>query len=160
MKSFRLSCALSIFMLCFLSHKTSAGEVYKWVDENGKVHYSDRPKDENAQAVEIKDNVTPEQQAEARLQAQKLIRLQQRRVAIEMENAYDQKLQAHENAKKAAELAKTCKEAEKAVKILEFQAPVYQQDEKGGRRFIGDEERKKELRNLKDNIAKHCSNQN
>jgi len=136
-----------------------AGEVYKWVDENGKVHYSDRPKDENAQSIEVKADISPAQQAEARLQAQKLIRLQQRRVAIELENSYDQKREAQENAQKAAELRKTCSEAEKAVKILEYQAPVFQDDGKGGKRFIEDDERKQELKNLRENIAKHCTGQ-
>ncbi|WP_185964417.1 DUF4124 domain-containing protein [Aliikangiella marina] len=144
-------------ILTSFAHPVLAGEVYKWVDENGKVHYSDRPKDDNAQVVEIKNKVTPEQQAEARQQARKLIQLQQRRVAIEMENAQDKKRQEQENALKAEELKKTCQEAEKAVRILEFQAPVFEQNGKGGKRFISDEERKQELQKLKQGISQHCA---
>jgi hypothetical protein len=40
-------------LICFASTVAVAATVYKWVDENGVVHYSDQPH-ENAQKVELK----------------------------------------------------------------------------------------------------------
>lgn len=45
----------ALFLLLFFSGIASA-EVYKWTDENGRVHFGDRPSSENAQTVQIKDN--------------------------------------------------------------------------------------------------------
>ena len=42
------------FTLLFLPILSQA-QVYKWVDENGKVHYSDKPMNKNAVAVELKE---------------------------------------------------------------------------------------------------------
>jgi hypothetical protein len=41
--------ALSVFLVCAAA---SAGEVYKWKDQDGRVHYGDRPK-HDAEAVNV-----------------------------------------------------------------------------------------------------------
>ena len=33
---------------------TATAEVYKWVDEDGRVHFGDRPQAEDAEAIELK----------------------------------------------------------------------------------------------------------
>lgn len=47
----RVGLALLLFLIATLAHAT----VYKWVDENGKVHFSDKPV-KNAEVVELKEN--------------------------------------------------------------------------------------------------------
>jgi hypothetical protein len=42
--------ALSVLLVCSLA---SAGEVYKWKDKDGRIHYGDRPKDIQAAPVLI-----------------------------------------------------------------------------------------------------------
>ena len=59
----RLSLKVAIFKsvmpILFAFFSSFAGvtqaEIHKWVDENGKVHYSDKKQDENAETIEIKD---------------------------------------------------------------------------------------------------------
>jgi hypothetical protein len=46
----RLITALTVAALSFAAQ---AAEVYKWKDKDGRVHYGDRPKAEQAQEVEI-----------------------------------------------------------------------------------------------------------
>lgn len=48
MRLFLLTC---LVMVCTMAQAT----VYKWVDENGNVHYSDEPT-KNAEVVELKEN--------------------------------------------------------------------------------------------------------
>jgi len=48
-----LPCRLVFLITCLAATSLSA-EVYKWVDEKGKTHYSDKPVNENAETVEIK----------------------------------------------------------------------------------------------------------
>lgn len=49
---------LTLISLLLMSIVANAA-VYKWVDKDGKVHYSDEPKD-NAQVVELKENTQNE----------------------------------------------------------------------------------------------------
>ncbi len=42
-----------IAVLTLLSLQVCAGGIYKWVDENGKVHYSDRPVGKGVESVKV-----------------------------------------------------------------------------------------------------------
>ncbi len=56
MQSNRSYCTvgLAVPLLCLLFWSVASAEIYKWVDENGKIHYDDRPpQTSNAQRLEI-----------------------------------------------------------------------------------------------------------
>jgi len=72
MAALRSQCCVLVLALMFLPQPAGA-EIYKWVDENGNVHFGDRPVDstvaENAERVELHQSYTPpprsgEEQAE------------------------------------------------------------------------------------------------
>jgi len=47
---------LVIFIVLLLTAKSALAEVYRWVDKNGKVHYSDEPpKNKQAEKVELQE---------------------------------------------------------------------------------------------------------
>ena len=46
----RLILAVSLVLTCAAA---SAGEVYKWKDKDGRVHYGDRPKDVQAESIMV-----------------------------------------------------------------------------------------------------------
>jgi hypothetical protein len=44
-------------LLVFLSHQASLmADIYKWVDENSRVHYGDKPGNDNSQQLNINEN--------------------------------------------------------------------------------------------------------
>ena len=43
----RMAIKLTGFTLCLLFASLGQAEIYKWVDENGKIHYDDRPPETN-----------------------------------------------------------------------------------------------------------------
>lgn len=53
------------FALAALAAAAQAGEVYKWKDKDGRVHYGDKPKYEAAQEVEVKPGNVTQGQAPA-----------------------------------------------------------------------------------------------
>lgn len=53
MRHRQLACVL---LLAFAAGTAGAGKVYRWVDAQGKVHYSDRP--DGGKAVEVRPGVT------------------------------------------------------------------------------------------------------
>jgi len=47
----------TILLTCFVSlHALAQEEVYRWVDENGNVHYADQPKNANAKRFILRNN--------------------------------------------------------------------------------------------------------
>ena len=44
-----------IFLVIQTLQTASAAPVYKWVDEDGQIHYGSKPKSENAKEIEIKN---------------------------------------------------------------------------------------------------------
>ena len=51
----RLIAVIAITMLAAAA-AAQAGEVYKWKDKDGHVHYGDRPKHESVQTLEVPDS--------------------------------------------------------------------------------------------------------
>jgi hypothetical protein len=54
----RLSNSIITASICLLAHSTSFAGVYKWVDENGQVHYGEKPGNTGAEEVTIRQNET------------------------------------------------------------------------------------------------------
>ena len=57
---------ITVIYATFLS-----AQVYKWVDENGKTHYSDKPHDENAEAIHIEKTPTLDTDHDSRVEKQR-----------------------------------------------------------------------------------------
>ena len=148
---------LCVSLILIAVSSASAKQVYKWVDKDGKVHYSDRPQDESAQAIEIKDKITPEQQLEAKRRAKELIRLQNRRANIEIENAQDAKREQQKSEKEAQELKRSCELAKQSIEDLKAQVRLFTRKDDGEVEWMNDEKRKSELAKVEKDFAQYCS---
>lgn len=149
-----ISHCLLILLMLFPSVQA---KVYKWVDKNGKVHYSDKPFNEQSQEIEIKSDISPEKQRAAQARANQLIQQQNRLLTEQRETQAEHlKKQKQENAKKK-KLNIACINAKESLRVLKMQRPVYHVDDKGERQFISDEKRKEGIAELNANIARHCN---
>lgn len=148
---------LVLFIGIFLFSQTVDAKIYKWTDKNGKVHYSDKPFDEKSEEIEIKEHLTPEQQNAAKIKANEMIRRQTRRLNNQFEEEYDKRKQQSKKNREQQKLSHACRQAKTGLKILQMQRPVYTTDENGERKFYSDEERKKEIAEIKAAISEHCS---
>ncbi|MDJ0955844.1 MAG: DUF4124 domain-containing protein [Arenicellales bacterium] len=65
---------LFILIFCVVASSSFAGEIYKYVDENGNVSYSETPplNDENVQSLEPASEASDEEISAARERQQKL----------------------------------------------------------------------------------------
>ncbi len=157
MINFSLRLMIFALAIILLMPTSINAKIYKRVDENGKVHYSDKPFDDDSKPLEIKDNVTPEQQREAQIRARKLIQRQQRSVNNQLESEYEAKQKKQEEERKEKKLNVACKRAKSSLRTLNMQRPVFQRDENGEPVFLSDEKRKKEMLKLREAIAQHCN---
>ena len=83
MKRYRLVLTVSVAALLF-GGATVAGEIYKWVDEDGNAHYEDRPiADANIERLDITSKSTDNAAIQARKTADREARAAARQVAAE-----------------------------------------------------------------------------
>lgn len=68
---FHSSIAGGLLFISFAIFIPFSAQVYKWVDEHGKTHYSDKPHDEKSESVQIRKSPTLDPGNEARVKKQK-----------------------------------------------------------------------------------------
>jgi hypothetical protein len=138
-----------------------AGAVYKWVDDQGNVHYSDKPPPgREAQVVPLAPGPTPEQQAQAEQRLRAIHEEAQREAtAREAKRMQDMQQQtARQSQAAAAALAvQVCADARVQRMTLDLQAPVYRRGPGGERVFMADADRPAAKKNLDETIATYCS---
>ncbi|MDX1432679.1 MAG: DUF4124 domain-containing protein [Gammaproteobacteria bacterium] len=130
----------------------AAVEVYKWVDDAGRVHYTDRVP-EGAPApdtVELEERPTlgPDQ----RLRHDRQRKLLE---AFEAERREREAAEARATAEAEQRRAR-CDRARRQLAAVERASLVYTRDESGARRYMSDEERGRAIVDTRAWIAKWC----
>jgi len=142
-------------LLTFAFAGGAPGAIYKWVDEKGVTHYSEKPPQGKKSAeVPIRSQPAPAapqgpqstgktwQEQEADFQRRRVEQAEQRTKKEALDQA------------SAAERRQTCLQARHDLHILEQERPVYSVNEKGERVYIEDNNRA-ELRDRLRRIAEH-----
>ncbi|PWK46425.1 DUF4124 domain-containing protein [Pleionea mediterranea] len=156
MKFNKRTLALLLALPLVLPHAT-AGKIYKWVDENGKVHYSDKPPKDQKKTEQLALPEAKEETAKT-----KSVSAQQRiRNANKWLNNSREKRQQKQQEKARAEAAKKKQQRECQVmrnELTEYQHTnvIYDYDKSGKRFYYTDEQREQFIENLKSNIKQQC----
>ena len=146
-----------IFLLLVTPLYTSGGEIYKWVDKHGKVHYGDRPRPEGSEKIQLKDNPEIESGATGAGPTDAERREKRRRLLEAFEHERAEKQAAA--AKKAAErqeLKKKCTVARQELREMKEAGYLYKYDKSGNREVLSDDQREKAVAQLKRTIDKRC----
>lgn len=140
------------FMLYCLAVSVHAGGVYKWVDQEGNVHFGDQPTGDNAaQITHPKTQVPADTAYQERLQRQKQYldaRLAEREQA--KQKAVDAKAQK-------AERQAQCQKGKEQLAYLEAHTRLYASLPNGEQRYLSDAERDAELAKVRQQVEEHCS---
>lgn len=134
---------------------TPAGaEFYKWTDEQGRVHYGDRPPDEGAQSVDVDPGSSSSSpipsDAERRDKTRRLLR------AYDEERRIKQQQEQRQEAE-AAERQKRCARARDRLRRYRHAGALYDLDQQGDRQFLDhDQRRQAEARAARD-VDKWCN---
>ncbi|MCA0899945.1 MULTISPECIES: DUF4124 domain-containing protein [Microbulbifer] len=132
----------------FTASPASAGELYRWVDKDGKVHFGDRPPAE-AEAESLEGQLKPVNSAEPTRR--------QDFPNTTRKNQIDQEYAARKQAEKAKQQRaqqRACDYARKQLKILK--GPVYFVDADGNESTISERERVAQARKLETQIRRNC----
>ena len=144
---------LVVVVAGILIPETSAA-VYKWVDENGKVHYSDKPPPQG-EAQELDVESAPSTSTPALTDEQRLQKQQRLLDAFAKERA-DKKAEQEKLKKEKQERKIWCARARDELRQLKEAAYLYDYDESGEKVIYSKEAREKATREQEAQIKKYC----
>jgi catalase len=131
-----------------------AGEIYKWTDENGDVHYEDRPTGDDVERVAVSSSNTDNSSVRASIDARRA-----RQAAREDANAKrdEEAAKAAEVAKIAAEREQKCQESRSRMERYLQARRLYREDESGEREYLDDTQIMEARAQAQDDIQAYCT---
>lgn len=160
-----------LVLICIFSSVAGAAEVYKWVDEKGVVHYSDKPPpEEQVIEMELRDERGVSGAAEGesvygqvieQQRASKELRAQQKLAEAEALKAEQEKASlSQENCSRAIHylntLQRQCPVFYDGAGILRAQCPGYYYFYEGDRTYIEDTERAELIQHYRE-VVEECT---
>ncbi|HEV2111828.1 MAG TPA: DUF4124 domain-containing protein [Gammaproteobacteria bacterium] len=130
-----------------------ADQVYRWVDKDGHVHYSQTPPastDVNAQTL----NITPPAPDPTTLRNEQTLAKQ---IDEKNKQAQDAQQKAQADAQKQAQQKQQCDSLRSRLQILLQSARLATVDAQGNKTYVSDDARAKQEQQLQDQISKDCS---
>jgi hypothetical protein len=149
---------LFIALAVLLAASVVAAQVYKWVDKDGKVQYSDTPPpDTKAEARKV--DVKPASGTAATAPPKATTKsLQERAKEFDKRKneGADKAKKAEEEEKNAQLYRENCESAQSFLRDLESGRPVNRTTSTGERAFMSDEERAAEMAKARKTISENC----
>lgn len=161
---------LSVLIIAFMT--LAGAEIYKWVDDQGKTHYSDKPLEDDAQEIEPEPAPSDENIRQSREEMKSFLERQKqrdiKRKSLQEQKQRDEAASRHENEQRI----QRCKIAQEQLMKLNLQRPLYRVDSRGEENFIDawgqtespagervyitDDQRPVEIRHYESEIRTHC----
>ena len=130
----------------------SADQVYRWVDKDGHVHYSQTPPagtHVNAQTV----NITPPAPDPTTLRNEQTLA---KELQDQNKQSQDSQQKAQADAQQKAQKDQQCDAMRQRLQVLQQSARVATVDAQGNKTYVSDDSRAGEEQKLQDMIAKQC----
>jgi Domain of unknown function (DUF4124) len=147
-------------LLALLACGVAVADVYKWVDKDGKIQYSDQPpiggdaKKMKRKSIDAPSTAAPTSTSSAKPAATAADQeLEYRKRKAEKEEAEKKQQGEAENAKKNKEY---CSGLKGDLRSHTDGTRLYRHNEKGERVFMDEKEHAKSKRDLEERIAKEC----
>jgi hypothetical protein len=129
----------------------ASAQVYKWVDENGRTHYGERPP-QNAKAREVEQRLASPGPAAGTANPsnwkEKDLEFRGRRIQAEQ-------AETKQKQQEAAEI-QACNQARDSLSRMKSARRMYRLDEKGGRVYRDNEESQATIAQMEQRIGQYC----
>lgn len=139
-------------LLLFISTSLNAGEIYRWVDERGQVHFSDKPVGSDAETLVLPatpaSNAAPTQQHRQERQ-QRLLR------AFEEERIKQREIQARARAERE-QRQRRCHQVRDNLRSYTQAGGIYDLDENGNRVYMEEAQRQAYIAQWQQAVARWC----
>ena len=148
--------SLLIISLSVIFHSVYAGTVYKWVDEDGHVHYGGKPMHKDAEEVTIKKRATNSDTTTTPLTEKERAEKQRRFInALDAENKSIEEAKKKERQQDEMRNAR-CNAARDQLKRQESASALYDLDEKGDRVLLDKEQYEIAMNQARERVSKWC----
>jgi len=141
-----------IFLTLSAVHNLVYAEVYKWVDENGNVHFSDKPKNKNAKKFIYDPKVIGQdtfKNNNSKKSQNKNLQTNDLDIQRKREN------QTY-NRNQTEKQKRYCNEAKEDLLTTQNSQLLYNYDKKGKRYFLDEKQRREVLKKKKKIVNKWC----
>ena len=146
---------LSVFFL--LLNTVKAESVYKWVDEDGQVHYSSKPKHKDAEEVKIKKRYIDSGTAMPGLTAEERAAKQKKFIdALDAENQSLADVKRKKQEEEERRIAR-CNAARDQLRRHESASALYDLDEKGNRVLLDKKQYEIAMKQARARVQKWCN---
>ncbi len=145
-----------IAIAILLATATVAAQVYKWVDKDGKVQYTDTPPPANASKAEAKKVETGSAATSSSPAPAKSLQDRAKDYDKRRTEAADATKKSEEARKKDEAVAENCKAARAELRDLESGRPIRRTNEKGEITVMSEAERDAELSKVRALAAESC----
>ena len=153
-----------LLILLMIFSTSAIAEITRWVDESGRVHYSDGPPPVSAQSKKLRSSATSispdkagETTAESATSAPKTVAER----AAELRKAQLAKQEAADkNAQKQAEAdaqKANCTNAQQSLKTMQDGMRIAEFDANGERSYLDDEQRQQLIAKIQQDISRLCN---
>ena len=132
------------------AQRQPAVRVYRWVDEDGNVHYSDTPRDEGAEATDYVSQRTDPSEVAARRERQ--------RMAVREAEIEDEFVAQREgrDAEWREEQERRCRLAREYFEKVSNQPRLYETTDDGGRVMYDTEKRQQVVDQARERMQREC----
>jgi len=145
-----ISCLL--LATIFLASLSIQADVYRWVDENGSVHFGDKPANkQSAEKIEIKQD----EAANSPSQGNRLRKQQHLLSVMDEERKINKKKQAQEKKDKQ-EIIMNCKRAKKTLDDYLRSGVLFDIDKSGNKAYLSDQQREEEIKKAREAVEYWC----
>jgi hypothetical protein len=144
-----------LFALFFILVVNAHAQVYKWVDQDGNVQYTDQPPPSDADWREKKLNIKTPPPPPVEKQETASETLEEKMQAFKERRDSEQKAET-KRQEEAVENNKRCVSAQGQLKIFQESPRLTFPDGQGGIVYADDEMRQKKIAEAQKNIATYC----
>lgn len=141
-----------IWIIMILMTSLLQAGVYKWVDEQGRVHYGDKPVSDNAGEVKLKEQNSSEPSSLSDSRIEK----QQRFLRAREEERAEKKQALAEEKRKKAEAKRNCTRAKKEYDKYRYAGSIYEKSKDGERKYLSFKDREEYEKSLAAKVKKWC----
>ncbi|MGH8397265.1 MAG: DUF4124 domain-containing protein [Gammaproteobacteria bacterium] len=140
-------------LLCAVMVTAFADQVYRWVDKDGNVHYSQTPPASTTVHANSVNFSAPAPDPVGQQNAQNLVRQMQ----AQNKQAEDAQQQAAAEAQQQAQQQQRCNQLQAELHVMQQVNRVVTVDAKGNRTYLTDAQHEQQEQQLQDQINKECS---
>lgn len=146
-----------IFFALIVVSSSNAATVYKWVDEDGQVHYGSKPESKSAKEVKIKNRYIDSGTSTPPLSAQERVDKQKKFInALDAENKSISDAKRKKKEQEERKISR-CNAARDQLKRREAASALYDLDEKGNRVLLNKKQYEIAMAQARARVEKWCN---